>query len=220
MNVEWYVSGDWSEEAQDVFETRIARARNQKQHYLWRKAQAIAPEHPKSAESLFARALDCGDELETTRTFQARAAARFARGEIDRGLDDLIACADFQRESATWVFSTCGWDLALNAGMHRRTAYYDAALKILGAPGGIPDSAFAAQAGLAFIYFDRDNLEEARQAAKKALHRATMTGEAAPGIPVSRITPFPNPLYDRLLVIADLWDEEKLGLRPPVWPMD
>ncbi len=220
MSIEWYENDDWSEEAQHIFVTKIARARNQKPHYLWRKAQAIAPKHPDSAESLFARALDCGDELETIRAFQARAAARIARGEIDRGVDDLIACADFQQESATWVFSTCAWDLALHAGVNRRAAYYDAALKILGPPSGIPESAFAAHAGMAFIYYDRGDLEAASQAAKMALRRATMTGEVAPGIPVARIAPFPDPLYDRLLVIANLWDEAKLGQQPAIWPTD
>ncbi|RVQ68731.1 hypothetical protein EKN06_00405 [Croceicoccus ponticola] len=217
MSDDWYRSSSWDQEARDVFEKKIGRARFQKPYYLWMKAAAIAQEHPDDAEALFDRALAADvDGFESARALNARATARAARGDIGATLDDLAHAATHERDAMPNLVTSARWDYAALVGMHRQRDRYDEALAFLGPR--VPDLAFAGQVGLAFINHDLGKGDAAQAAAKKALSRATMHDDPASGLPLPPTPPFPNPIYDRLLVIAHIWDIEELGPPPPVWP--
>ncbi|MBB3991285.1 hypothetical protein [Croceicoccus naphthovorans] len=213
---DWYRGPDWSAETRELFEKKIARARRQKAAYLWIKADGIAAEHPDDAEALFERSLACNDEFETARALNARANARAKRGDVSATLDDLALAARTERDKVKGLMSPARWEYAALVATGRHRDRYDEALKLMGWP--ISDMSFAGQVALAFIHHDRGNGIRARRAAKKALERATIKGEQAPGVPLPDVPAFPNPLYDRLLVIAGLWDDAELGPPPPVWP--
>lgn len=213
---DWYRGADWDEDARQLFEKKIARARYQKPYYLWMKAAAIAPAHPEDAEALFERSIACDNDVETARALNARASARAARGDIAAVIEDLSAAAWQESSKAKGLHSPARWEYAALVATSRHRDRYDEALKLMGSP--ISDMSFAGQVALAFIHHDRGHTIRARRAARKALKRATMTGEVAPGVPLPETPPFPNPLYDRLLVIAGGWDEAELGPPPPVWP--
>lgn len=219
MSDEWYRGPAWDDDARALFEKKIARARLQKPFYLWVKAEAIAPQHPEDAEDLFERSLAADEQgFETGRALAARARAKAARGDLDGIIEDLGEAARVEREEIKGLDTGARWDFAALVGRQRRRDKYDEALKALGWP--VSKLSFAGQIALAFIHHDRGNRIRARRAAKNALERATMKGEVGPGVPLPEVPPFPNPIYDRLLVIAGLWDEKELGPAPPVWPED
>jgi len=214
---DWYRGPEWDEDARALFEKKVARSRNQKAFYLWVKAEAIACNHPSDAGELFERSLACKDDFETARALNARARVSAARGGDAQGtLDDLAEAARTERDKITGMMSPARWDYAAMVGMGRHRDRYDEALRLMGRP--VSDQSFAGQVALAFVHHDRGHRLRARSAAKKALRRAAMKGEQAPGVPLPPVPEFPNPLYDRLLVIAELWDEAELGPPPPVWP--
>ncbi len=215
---DWYRGPDWDAETQALFEKKIARARRQKAAYLWIKADGIAAEHPEDAEALFERSLACNDEFETARALNARARARAMRGQVGGTLDDLAQAARLETGSGSGLHTAARWEYAALVATGRHRDRYDEALTMMGSP--ISELSFAGQVALAFIHHDRGQNIRARRAAKNALKRATMDGEVAPGVPLPETPDFPNPLYDRLLVIAGLWDEKELGPPPPVWPDD
>ncbi|MBS7668564.1 hypothetical protein [Croceicoccus gelatinilyticus] len=215
---DWYRGPDWDAETQALFEKKIARARKQKPFYLWVKAAAIAPEHPDDAEALFERSLACDDDFERSRALNARAKARAVRGRTGGTLDDLAEAARTERGKVLGLHTPARWEYAALVATGRHRDRYDEALKLMGWP--ISELSFAGQVALAFIHHDRGHRIRARRAAKKALKRATMEGEVAPGVPLPKTPDFPNPLYDRLLVIAGLWNEKVLGPPPPVWTED
>lgn len=211
---DWYRGADWDEEARAFFEKKIARARYQKPFYLWVKAEAIAPEHPDDAEALFERSLEADVEgNERARALTARARARARRAMAGGSLDDLAEAARFETMGNSGLITTARWDYAALVGMRRERSRYREALKFLGVIGR---TSFAGQVALAFIHYDKGHRVRARRAANKALGIALSKDEVVPGVPSA--PPFPNPLYDRLLVIAEKWDEAELGSPPPVWP--
>lgn len=214
---DWYRGPEWDEEARALFEKKISRARRQKAFYLWVKAEAIAPAYPDEAEMLFDRSLEAdGEGFETGRALNARSRVRAARGDVGDTLDDLAHAARHERDVVKGLISSARWDYAALVGLRQERNRYDEALELMGSL--VPDLSFAGQIALAFIHYDRGDTVKASEAAKKALQRATIKGEVAPGVPLPATPPFPDPLYDRLLVIADLWDEAELGPPPPVWP--
>ncbi len=220
MSDEWYRGEAWDEEANALFERRIARARNHKAYYLWMKARAISECHPADSDVLFQRSMDCDDEFEAGRALNSGGAALAERGDIDGALDLLARCARGDTATHGILNPTASWDFALLAGSNRKRERYCDALDLLGPRHLIPASAFAAQAGLAFICYDQGKPREAREHAVRALERALEKGPAFAGskAPVAPIAPFPEPLFDRLLVIAEKWDAAALGEAPAIWP--
>ena len=219
MSDEWYRGSAWDDEARAFFEKKIGRAKFQKAFYLWVKAAAIAREHPKDADALFQRSLDCDNGFESNRALNAWGAALAERGDVDASLDMLSHCS--RQDGANGLYlPTAKWDFAMLAGSNRTRERYDEALELLGPDQDIPAGAFAAHSGLAFIRHDRGEHEAAAMHAIKALERALAQNETIAGLVMAPIAPFPNPFYDRLLVIAGKWDESELGPPPPVWPED
>lgn len=217
MSDDWFRGAAWDEAARDLFETKIKRAKGQKAFYLWVKAEAIAANHPDDAEVLFERALTADEEgFETARALNARSRVRAAQGAAGETLDDLARAARLEKTTVAGMVSPARWDYAALVATRRERARYDEALELLGKP--VSAMSFAGQVALAFIHYDRGHAIRARRAARKALKRAAMQGELAPGVPLAPTPAFPDPLYDRLLVIAGLWDDAELGPPPPVWP--
>lgn len=220
MRDDWYRSEAWDEEAQYFFEEKIARARDKIAFYLWVKARAISQHHPVDSDALFQRSLDCDDEFEAGRALNAWGTALAQRGDIDGSLDLLACCARGDTGKHGILNPTAKWDFALLVGSNRRRDRYTEAIELLGPRMLVPASAFGAQAGLAFIRYDQDKLGAARKHAKRALERALADGPAIAGrkVPVAPVATFPNPLIDRLSVIAGIWDEAELGKPPAIWP--
>ena len=219
MKEEWFRGAAWDDEAKTLFEQKIARARDSKPYYLWIKARAIAPHHGADADALFERSLACGDHTETGRALYAWAEGLALRGEYDRALDMLARCSREYGLFSSFPMPWAKWDFALLAGVHRMQHRYREARRLLGLH--VPSAAFGAQAGLAFMLYDRRRHRAARKHALLALERAVESGPAFPGlvdVPVTPVTDFPNPIIDRLLVIAGKWDEQELGPPPAIWP--
>ncbi len=55
---EWYRSADWDAAAQELFRSKLARAKDRKWFYLRVKAAAIADEYPEDALTLYQEYLD------------------------------------------------------------------------------------------------------------------------------------------------------------------
>ena len=132
MSDDWYSDKAWDEDARELFEKKIARARNQKAYYLWMKARAIASDHPEGADSLFERSLRCDDPFEAGRALNAWGAALAQRGDIDASLDLLARCARGDTGEHGILNPTAKWDFALLAGSNRKRERYEEALALLG----------------------------------------------------------------------------------------
>ncbi len=220
MTDDWYCANAWDDEAKSLFEQKIARARNHKAYYLWIKARTISNSHPVDSDALFQRALDCENEFEAGRALNAWGSALAERGDIDGSLNLLARCARGDTGVQGILNPTAKWDFAFIAGSNRLRDRYVEAIDLLGPIHLVPANAFAAQAGLAFIKYDQDEPCAAREHAIHALERSLAKGLQLPGsnIPIVPIAAFPDPLFDRLLVIAGKWDVAKLGDAPAIWP--
>ena len=219
MVTEWYLSPDWDEQAQTDFRLRLSHARDQRVFYLGQKASAIAEEHPEDALALYDEKIAVAEyEDEIVPALHAQAMIHFRAGDYEAMFAAFERAIEVGGEFTAIAAIT---DYCSAVGLLRDAARYDVALDWLDklderamAQLGQPFVGFAASAARAFICWQTGERELAASSAREALEMS-ISEEPLPGLPCIGAAPKPpSPVHDRLLFIAGMWEEEKLGPAP------
>lgn len=220
-NDDWFRSSAWDYEAKQLFRKKLTRARDHKFFYLKTKASSIAAKHPFEAIKLF-------DE------YIAADSAHFFGGNYSKSLvyltlDDIDAAIEFLSlaigKSGMNMGAPALLEFTFLVGLHKRSEYYQRVLewlltldeqaqKSLGRPF---NRNFAGSAGAAFILYELGKAEDAKHQAKAALKLSLAEkGPIAKYPQLGRIPSLPKALMDRLIIVAEIWDESELGPRPAI----
>lgn len=219
MVTEWYLSPDWDEQAQADFRLRLSHAGDQRVFYLGQKAAAIAEEHPEDALALYDEKIAAAEyEDEIVPALHAQAMIHFRAGDYEAMFAAFERAIEVGGEFTAIAAIT---DYCSAVGLLRDATRYDVALAWLDklderamAQLGQPFVGFAASAARAFICWQTGERELAASSAREALEMS-ISEQPLPGLPCMGAAPRPpSPVHDRLLFIAGLWDEEKLGPAP------
>ncbi len=219
MASEWYLSPDWDDQAQADFRLRLSHAGDQRHFYLGQKASAIAEEHPEAAIALYDEKIAAAEyEDEIVPALHAQAMIHFRAGDHEAMFNAFERAIEVGGEFSAIAAIT---DYCSAVGLLRDESRYGCALDWLDkldsravAQLGHPFVGFAASAARAFICWQTGKHDIAADAAREALEMS-ISDDPMPGLPCMGSAPKPpSPVHDRLLVIAGLWDEEKLGPPP------
>ncbi|WP_156500631.1 hypothetical protein [Croceicoccus bisphenolivorans] len=216
---DWFRSGAWDENAQDLFRERLKRARDQKWFYLRVKARAIAAEHPEDALTLFAQYI-AADPEHWSDGHYAIATIELARGEIDAA---FAALDEAMGENGQDLGATGVMENAFLCAFYGRTDRYERALALFepwdkGAARqfGRPfNRSFAGNYGEALMLHALGRVDEAQLPARAALEQQLSDRGPVAGHPALGIPPRASEEMMRQLVwIAGLWDSKVLGDPP------
>ena len=219
MVAEWYLSPDWDEQAQADFRLRLSHERDRRVFYLGQKAAAIADEHPEDALALYDQKIAAAEyEDEIVPALHAQAMIHFRAGDYEAMFSAFERAIEVGGEFTAIAAIT---DYCSAVGLLRDETRYDTALAWLDKLDtramtqlGQPFVGFAASAARAFICWQTGDRELATNAARDALEMS-ISDDPLPGLPCIGAAPKPpSPVHDRLLVIAGMWDDDKLGPAP------
>ena len=219
MVAEWYLSPDWDEQAQADFRLRLSHERARRVFYLGQKAAAIADEHPEDALALYDQKIAAAEyEDEIVPALHAQAMIHFRASDYEAMFSAFERAIEVGGEFTAIAAIT---DYCSAVGLLRDETRYDTALAWLDKLDtramtqlGQPFVGFAASAARAFICWQTGDRELATNAARDALEMS-ISDDPLPGLPCIGAAPKPpSPVHDRLLVIAGLWDDDKLGPAP------
>ena len=218
---DWFRGPEWDEDAQELFWKKFSRARDQKHFYMRVKAQAIAADHPGEALKLFDEYI-AANETHISGGNYSKSMIYLAQGEIDAAFASLEIAIG---KNGMGMDASGVMEYAFLSGLYKRTANYERALGFLDVLDGIMQKqagrpfyrSFAGHAGSAFIFYDMGRKEEAIEPAKSALEMALEKDGPMPGHPaIGAVPQLPKEMMDRLIVIADIWDENTMGEKPEI----
>lgn len=216
---DWFRSSAWDDEAQLAFRKKLARAGNQQLFYLKTKASAIADEHPFDAIKLFDEYIAADDEHFSGGNY-SKSMVYLALGEIEAAIEFLSRAIG---ESGMDMQAPALLEFAFLVGLHKRSEYYPQVLKSLQSLDELAQKSvgrpfernFAGRAGSAFILYELGKAEDAKHQAEAALRLALAEKGPIPNYPqLGRVPQLPKEWMDRLIMIANIWDESELSPRP------
>ena len=206
---DWFRSAHWDAEAQKLFRSKMARARNHKWFYLRVKAAAIADDHPEEALALFQEYLDAGAEGENDIRYKM-AIIHWKQGREDKLFEYLDAAMG---ESGMGLGAVGAMENAFISGILGRTERYERALALFEPWDKAAQQqlgrdfvrTFAGAYGSAIIFDHMGRTEEAREAALIALEWTRKTSGPLPGHPQIGLPPqIPDRWYAKLHRIAGI----------------
>jgi tetratricopeptide (TPR) repeat protein len=218
-NDDWFRSSAWDDEAKQIFRNKLAKARYHKSNYLNTKASAIADEHPFDALALYDEYIAADDDNIPGGNY-SKSMVYLKKGDIDKALEFMDIAIG---ESGLDMHSPAMLEFAFLVGLHKRTQHYLRALEVLQVLDDLAQKTtgrpfernFAGSAGAAFILYETGQAEDAKRQAETALRLALAEKLAIPEHPqMGHVPKLPKELMNRLIIIADIWDESELGPRP------
>jgi tetratricopeptide (TPR) repeat protein len=215
---DWFRNAAWDDAAKQLFRKKLSRAKQHKNTYLRTKAAAIADEHLADALALLDEYM-AADEENVPSGYYAKSMLHLKVGNIDEALvlmDRAIGKSGMDMHAPALL------EFVFLVGLYKRLALYQRALEVLNA---LDDDAhrqvgrpfnrnFEGNAGAAFILYALGQKDDAQLQAKAALELALATaGPFAKHPQWGRVPQLPKDFMDRLIVIAGIWDDSKLGPR-------
>jgi tetratricopeptide (TPR) repeat protein len=216
---DWFRGSAWDDEAKQVFRKKVARARYQKSHYLRLKASAISDDHPFDALALYDEYIDADDENISNGNY-SKSMVYLKLGNINKALELMD---NAMGESGWDMHSPAILEFAFLVGLHKQAQHYQRALTVLKALDDLAQNStgrpfernFAGSAGAAFILYELGQSENAKYQAEASLRLALAETGPFPENPYSgRVPQLPKEWMSRLIIIADIQEDSKLGPRP------
>ncbi|MGQ7829853.1 hypothetical protein [Altererythrobacter sp. Z27] len=182
---------------------------------------AIAPEHPGDAIALLQECL-AGDPEEAGTYHETQAQVHLMHQQIPQ----MFAAFDRALGRDGFGMMAHGaMQYAFLVGLYRDETRYRRALGLLKGWDRKAmlalmrrfEKSFGGNAGEAMILFEMGKRKQAIKPARRALEQAMAEHGPIPGHPeMGRVPNLPDAIRNRLIVAADLWDEDVMGPQPPI----